>query len=616
MLCSIKSLKFGLIRRHTILLGLLVYIVLFAQPGFAAKISQNLAIKVAQNFLSHIRSAHTISAVEPVVHSGQQVGYLVKLSPRGYILVARDTIRVPVKGYSLSSSFYDLPKAYVENLLSELEVPAVAVKSAQPENTNSLHWEYLTQYTARASLSYTLDTFLLTTQWNQRYPYNKFNPTVDGDLTLTGCTQTVVAQLMRYHSHPTAGSGVFTHTWNDQTLTAVMNRTFNWDVIPEIVNGNVLEYQQDEVAALMRDLGILDQANFGLDSTPAAFQYDEFERAFGYGPISRMTSSNSEFFPTIRYEIDNLRPVLLSMPNHMTVADGYASDGTGQKIHVNLGWGGAHDDYYYLDQTNVIGPYTFPPDHTIYYNIRPCEGGECNPYTPTGGGNPPLIGSVLNDLIIDSGTTIRIEAYDPDGDTVTLSAKSSCSALLADLNANLLTLTPNSSDIFCQITVNAQAHDGFTDETFKVLCLDDMIYLGTEYNIGGQFSDQNEVDEYTAYLGGETTISGDRGYSSQAFYIWVKDQSGDTVVAADNYPVSGNLAPGLYTVAASLKNIFTGYYYSYNANYSSYILNVACKDLSYTVVDLAASLGISLSLPDLTAAKTNDVNDTTTLGNS
>ncbi len=616
MVSSIKSLTFGSIRRHVVLLGMLLCIVLLTQPGFASKISQDLAIRVARNFLSHIGSAHTISVVEPLVNFGQQVGYLVKLSPRGYILVAGDTIRVPVKGYSLNSTFSDLPEAYVQNLLGELQVPAAAVKSAQPENTNAPYWEYLTEYAARASSSYMPDTFLLTTRWNQGYPYNKLNPTVDGDLTLTGCVQTAAAQLMRYHSHPPAGSGVFTHTWNDQSLTAVMNRPFNWDVMPDTVNGSVPEYQQDEVAALMRDLGILNQADFGVSSTSTAFRYNHFGRAFGYGPISSMSISSSEFFSTIRDEINNLRPVLLSMPGHMTVADGYASDGTGKKIHVNLGWGGAHDDYYYLDQTNVIGPYTFPPNHIIYYSIRPCEGDECNPYDPTGGGNPPLLGSVLNDKIIDSGTTIRIEAFDPDGDPVTLSAASSCSSLQADLNANLLTLTPNSSDIFCQVTVNAQTHDGSSAETFKVLCLDDMIYLGVRYDIGGQFADQNEVDEYTAYLGGDTTISGDRGYSNQAFYIWVKDQGGNTVIAADDDPVSGNLAPGLYTVAASLKNMFTGHYYSYNADYSSYILNVTCHDLSYTVADLAASLGISLSTPDLTAVKTNDVNGATTLGST
>lgn len=580
------------------MIGFILSIVLFAPSSMAAEISLDLAKQVARNFLSHIRSTHSLVAVEPVEKSGQRVAYLAALSPGGYILIAGDTIRVPVKGYSLASSFSDLPDAYVQILLGELEVPKTTLRNAQPEITNAPFWQFLTQNAARQirdSLNYTPDTFLLTTRWDQGYPYNKFNPTIDGEPTLTGCVQTALAQLMRYHSHPEAGSGVFSHTWNGQTLTAVMNRPFNWDAMPDVSNGSTAGYAQDEVAALMRDLGILNQAYFGLSGTSTSFHAQDFGRAFGYGPVSSMSSSDPDFFAAIRNEIDNLRPVLLSMPNHMTVADGYASDGTGKKIHVNLGWSGAEDDYYYLDQTNVIGYYTFPADHTIYYNIRPCQGGECDPYDAAGGGNPPVIASTLDDMTIDAAATIRIEAYDPDGDPVTLSAQSSCTELQTVMNANLLTLTPQISDILCRITVNAQSHDGSAAGTFDVLSLDEMIYLGTGYDIGGQFADQSEVDEFTVYLEGDITISGDRGYSNQAFYIWLKDQNGNTVITAGDEPITGNLTAGLYTVSASLKNIFTHYYYYYNADTSSYILSVDDDDLTYTVANLAADLGISLS---------------------
>jgi Peptidase C10 family len=113
------------------------------------------------------------------------------------------------------------------------------------------------------------DTWLLTTKWNQPYPYNRLNPKYGDTLTITGCVQTALAQIMKYHGHPSSGSGVFTHTWNGQTLTAVMNRPFNWSAIPNSVNGGVKQYQQEEVAALMRDLGILNQANFGTGETSA-----------------------------------------------------------------------------------------------------------------------------------------------------------------------------------------------------------------------------------------------------------------------------------------------------------------------------------------------------------
>jgi len=591
---------------HKIIPGIMAGMVLFlTPPAFAAGVSLKMAEGVALKFITYLGENYTIDDTLLMEQSGQTVGYLVNLNPRGYVLVAGDTIRVPIKAYSLTSSFDRLPPAYVKNLLDELEIPAVNFSSMKtaatslPEETNRTYWDFLTRTTMipkekiKTYTMYTPNTGLLTTQWNQGYPYNKFNPRVGEELTLTGCTQTALAQVMRYHGYPSSGSGVFNHSWNGQNLTAVMNRPFNWSAMPDSVNGNVEQYQQEEVAALMRDLGILNQADFGIDATSASFNYDDFERAFGYAQVLSMDIDDDAFFSTIVNEINNGRPLLLSIPNHMTVADGYASDGSGKKIHVNLGWGGSYDDYYFLDETIIAGGNYFPSDHTIYYNIKPCQGEECNPYTPDSYGNSPVIGSELSDMVIDSTNTLRIEVYDPDGDLVTLSAASSSNNLQVSLTGNLLTLTPMVKDIFCEVTINAVSQDGVSDKTFRVLVLEDMIHIGGQYDIGGQFADKNEVDEYSAYLEGYTTVSGDRGYDNQAFYIWVKDSSGNIVMPADDISISASLPGGIYTICTSLK--YSNSYYEYDADFSEYSLTVTCSQLNQSVSDLAAGMGIELS---------------------
>jgi hypothetical protein len=177
--------------------------------------------------------------------------------------------------------------------------------------------------------------------------------------------QTAIAQLLRYYEHPEKGSGVFTYSWNGQTLKAVLNRPFNWDIMPDKANGSVPKYQRDEVATLMRDIGILNRANFGITSTSSSFRTYEFARAFGYAPISTMEISNPAFFTTIKIEIDNMRPVLLSMPGHLVVADGYASDGAGKKIHLNLGWDGAYDNYYFLIRQMSLDHTLFPQPYDL-----------------------------------------------------------------------------------------------------------------------------------------------------------------------------------------------------------------------------------------------------------
>ena len=593
---------------HKIIIALAALTVLWVtRPGFTAEIDSGTATSVALNFITHLGKDHTIHSAKPMVQSGQTVGYLVGLNPRGYILVAGDTVRVPIKAYSLVSDFDNLPPAYAQTLLDELQI--LPVKTAlnsrtagAPEETNQPYWHFLnpaTNETLKRVKSYVPDTHLISTQWNQGYPYNKFNPQSGGDFTLTGCTQTALAQVMLYHAHPSSGSGVFHHTWNGQSLTAVMNRPFNWHIMPDRVTGAVEPCQQDEVAALMRDLGIMNQAHFGTTATASSFDEDAFSRAFGYGPVLSMDSGNTDFFATIVNEIDHQRPLLLLLPNHMTVADGYASDPSGRKIHVNLGWGGAYDDYYYLDQTIVAGPYSFPCNHTIYYNIQPCQGEECDPCTPETTGSSPIFTCDLNDRVVDGTTTLRIGAHDPDGDGVTLSASSSCDNLQPFLDGNLLTLTPGAGNIFCQITVSAQSQDGRADKTFKVLKLESMIHTGARYDIGGKFKDDHGIHEYTAYFDGYTTIAGSRGYSNQAFFIWVSDMEGQIAMPASDASVSATLTAGLYTIHTSLKNLFTNAYYEYESDFSEYALTVTSNGAAAGVSHLAEFLGIELNLLEI-----------------
>ena len=90
---------------------LVLWICLQAVPGSALPVTQEKALGIAENFLAYKAAAgsFTVKQVVPKVFSGQTAGYLAELSPDGYILVAADTIRVPVKAHSFESDFNDLP---------------------------------------------------------------------------------------------------------------------------------------------------------------------------------------------------------------------------------------------------------------------------------------------------------------------------------------------------------------------------------------------------------------------------------------------------------------------------------------------------------------------------
>ena len=599
MFCFIAK---GECRVKSIAIGFLFFFSTFYFYNFsalAAPVTRQTAEQVSQNFIRHLGASRTIDTITTATFSGQDVGYIVNLSPKGYVLVAADDIRVPVKAYSLNTMFHVLPEVYRDTLLSELTIPVVAttmkraVSASSEETTNTVYWDFLENPPATMmKMAYVPDKKLLTTTWNQGNPYNKFYPLIGNTRTLTGCTQTAIAQVMRFHEHPAIGSGVFTQSWNGQTLTAVMNRPFNWDLMPDSALAGEI-HEQEEIAALMRDLAVLNEAAYGVTGTSTAFYTDRFQKAFDYDTISYMSINNSNFFDIIKSEIDNSRPVLLMLPGHLTVADGYASDGAGKKIHVNMGWEGAYDDFYVLDETIVTGSYSFDPNNSIYYNIKPCETAGCsNPYQPLGNNQAPVFVKYLEDLALHGTKKIRIDAYDPDGDTVSFSASSTCDDLQATMDQNILELTSTVSDTYCQATVTVQSGDGVASETINVLTVEEDHYLGSTVEITGQFADQDDRDEYTVYLNGQTTITADRGYTNQAaMYLWVADQSGSIVVESTDDLVSYSFAPGYYTVVASLLNRSQSSSWFYDSQFSNYILSV---DTDVSIEEVADNLGIGL----------------------
>jgi hypothetical protein len=187
----------------TLCLDFVAGLFLAAHEPKAAPVDETLARAVAGNFLGYLGSrgaGHQIEAITPFERDGTRVGFLISLAPRGYVLIAGESIRVPVKAYSLQTAFNDLPPPYVNTLRNELSIPLVAATAASsgaPESTNSTFWSFLTSDAPIVSTqAYVPDTFLLTTQWNQYAPYNNFLPLIGGERTLTGCTQTAVEQQL------------------------------------------------------------------------------------------------------------------------------------------------------------------------------------------------------------------------------------------------------------------------------------------------------------------------------------------------------------------------------------------------------------------------------------
>ncbi len=348
---------------------------------------------IARNFLlfrgsdkqivsSEIIRANSLAPDQPEV----VIAFLAKLQDGGYIFVSATKNSLPVKAYSLTGDFDSLPGAYRRYLFQEAEarVRNNETTGVYPMGLSETQesWDFLLQFDpeARTPLACTPPSILLLTRWNQGTPYNKYLPEINGKKVVAGCVSVAMAQLMKYHRHPATGTGTAAYIWKDSLLSTSFNRPYNWANMPDSVSLTEEEYKSDEVALLLRDLAIVNSALFGDEGTSAVGNFQALAEHFHYAKeIESMDSTKTDadsFFNKIKDEIDGMRPVILELPGHMVVADGYGSDPTGKRIvHMNMGWGGNYDDYYFLEADIVAGPYTFSPSLVISYNIKPCTAG-------------------------------------------------------------------------------------------------------------------------------------------------------------------------------------------------------------------------------------------------
>jgi hypothetical protein len=355
---------------------------LFSSIGLVANIQKSDIINIHKNFLKLLHSNNKIASTEEVKIDNISIGYISKLQNDGYILSPNNKQKTPIKAYSLETNFSSLPLAYQKFLYTTLDTK-VSLNRSLSTNKNYKRWEYL-ESSRILNKAYTQGTYLLSTTWDQNTPYSTYLPKKNNESVLTGCVQTAISQVMKYHNYPQKAHGVYVHDWakdnKTKALKTILNRTYNWKYMPNKLDSNAKQYQIDEVAMLMRDLAIVNETKFGTSSeggSGATANISALIDNFSYSTnMARLTSNNNDFFKILKEQIDSKNPVLFSFPGHMTVADGYESDASGDKIHINMGWSGAGNDFYYLDDNiaTVVNDNLKLPKGTfeMIYNIKPC----------------------------------------------------------------------------------------------------------------------------------------------------------------------------------------------------------------------------------------------------
>ncbi len=337
---------------------------------FAADITPNEAIRIANDFVQHdqtakanIRKAPAGTKVSPTiahkmpsrVATNKDNVYIINLgNDQGFVVVSGEDGAVSdILGYCDHGSFsYEDAPVQMQDLLNEYSA-----------GIDTLRQNPVLARMKASYPSYIGDIVvgpLLTTEWNQTAPYNNQCPSNESGHCYTGCVPTAVAQVMRYWKWPA------TYDWDN------MLDYYGWSYTSD----DYISYnstQANAVARLMADIGRAMHTSYcQANGSPTPWSYEALVDSFGYSQGINIVRGDkaANVKSALIAELDAKRPVpYVGHPEqgdgHALVCDGYTAN---NYFHFNYGWGGQTDGFYRLSAVPM-----YINNVVIWTNVRPYD---------------------------------------------------------------------------------------------------------------------------------------------------------------------------------------------------------------------------------------------------
>ena len=373
-----------------ILLALLALTLCWA--AYAKPVDETAAKSIAENFLRRPAAARlTCKGKVPAenkhlrkpltaAQAAQPAWYVFNFDGGGFVIVSGEDTVEPILGYSKTGRFEyegapDNVRWWMDGLASDIAVarsnPALAVSPRNPRGAEP-YGNVVKKYT--------------TAKWYQDKPYNNECPTITGGSGrgMTGCVATAGAIVMRYFSWPSAGEGTtqaYSYT-NENSKTQnvaakTLGRTYDWNNMIMDYGGSYTSAQASAVAAIMVDVGVASQMQYGEDGSGT---FDEnllaaMQKHFKYNKSAyracRESYTDDEWISLLKENLDNVGPMPYggadSEGGHEFVFDGYSDR---DYFSVNWGWGGV-DDGFFLVSSLVLQGYDFAYDQSSLLGLSP-----------------------------------------------------------------------------------------------------------------------------------------------------------------------------------------------------------------------------------------------------
>lgn len=369
------------------LLSLAMVVVMGAVWAAPVDVNQakNLGLKYVQHSLG-TRYAELSLAYTERCASGVDALYVFNYD-HGYVVVAADDRAFPILGYCDNASFdvNDIPEGlryYLGHYARQIQYAIDENLTVEPEVAEQWYLLDKEGVVMRTRSNKAVEP-LLSTTWDQGYPYNYYAPACSnywiGNHCYAGCVATSMSQVMKYWNWPETGNGQHSYSTSSYggTLSANFGETtYNWSVMTNSLGSSVNAAAQ-AIALLMYHCGIAVDMDYSPDGSGAHTEdvvtavVDYFRYGNCVNLKYRDDYSRTVWEDMLMYSFDRGIPVIYSGTDsnggHAFNCDGYNDQ---RLFHFNWGWSGQYNNYYQIDALNT-GNGSFNQNQRVVFDMIP-----------------------------------------------------------------------------------------------------------------------------------------------------------------------------------------------------------------------------------------------------
>ena len=347
---------------------------LVANAVFAAPVDVNTAKGLGQKYVHNAlgkKTAELSLAYTQTSEAGVNALYVFNYD-QGFVVVAADDRAHPILGYTEGTTFdsEQIPEGLQYYLRYYARQIQFAIDNDLPLDVEIAEQWYLLEkegVMTKTRMNRAVAP-LLSTTWDQGWPYNYYAPACSSYWTnnhcYAGCVACSMSQVMKFWNWPETGNGE--HSYSSSTYGGTLSAnfgatTYNWSIMPNSL-GNSANAAAQAVALLMYHCGVAVDMDFQpsgsgahTEDVPAAvIEY------FRYGTCTNLKYrdeyTRTEWEDLLIESFDRGIPVMYSgaeadgSGGHAFNCDGYNNQ---RLFHFNWGWSGSNNNYYQIDALNT-----------------------------------------------------------------------------------------------------------------------------------------------------------------------------------------------------------------------------------------------------------------------